>query len=107
MTKMGPKTTGLTSKQVAYMLWEAALHGWNKEDGDKVVTFRAFDTFLIMCDFKGWATRDMHRRRMKALGLIDYPEGWSRGKPKEVTIHVEPTEANLLPAIETTTGEEE
>lgn len=99
---MGPKTTGLTSKQVAYMLWEAALKDWNHEDGDRVVAFQDFDTFLLMCDFKGWSTRDTHRRRMRAYGLIDFPDGASmgRGHKKHVTIFIEPREVALLTPVE-------
>jgi hypothetical protein len=81
------------------MLWEAALKDWNPDDGDRVVTFQDFDTFLLMCDFKGWSTRDTHRRRMRALGLIDYPDGaaMGRGHKKHVTIHTEPRTVSLLP----------
>lgn len=74
-------------------LWEACLDGWDA-DVNRVVTWAEFDSFLLLCGFRGPNTRTTYRRALKAKGFIDYREGpANRGNGKNVTIYSKPNSA--------------
>lgn len=99
MTKMGPKTGRSTPQEVSHQLWEASLQGWTKDE-DLIVAFKDFDTWLYHCGFKSWATRDAHRRSMKALGYIDYDDTRPGRLGKTLTVFKEQRNGGLLAANE-------
>ena len=84
-----------TLEEECQLIWQAALKGWNAENGNLVVPYQEFQAFLLPF-YKSVQARLDRMKAMRLYGFIDWPqENLGRGIKKYVTIYSKPARMGM------------